>query len=103
MSRRGVRKRIAEQPIQATQVRAIGGLSRGEQSTGRHVPRPSRIEARKMPKYESVFYEPNVTEHGLPRNPFKSCVVPRPIGWISTLNSEGVANLAPYAYPAIYE
>jgi len=49
-----------------------------------------------MPKYQDVFYEPNVTEHGLPRNPFKSCVVPRPIGWISTLSAEGVPNLAPY-------
>src|SRR5579859_1255414 len=38
-----------------------------------------------MTKYSDVFYGPNVTDHGLPRNPFKSCVVPRDlIGWIST-------------------
>ena len=36
--------------------------------------------------------------HGLPRNPFKSCIIPRPIGWISSLSSEGVPNLAPYSY-----
>jgi hypothetical protein len=48
-----------------------------------------------MTKYDDVFYEPNLTDHGLPRNPFKSCVVPRPIGWISTLSTTGVANLAP--------
>ncbi len=36
--------------------------------------------------------------HGLPHNPFKSCVVPRPIGWISTLDADGVANLAPYSF-----
>jgi flavin reductase (DIM6/NTAB) family NADH-FMN oxidoreductase RutF len=36
--------------------------------------------------------------HGLPRNPFAALVVPRPIGWISTLNADGVANLAPYSY-----
>ncbi|GAA5856464.1 hypothetical protein JCM8547_008755 [Rhodosporidiobolus lusitaniae] len=44
-----------------------------------------------------VFYEPGVTPHGLPRDPFKSCVVPRPIGWISTLNDDGTANLAPFS------
>ena len=36
--------------------------------------------------------------HGLPHNPFKSCVVPRPIGWISTISPSGVPNLAPYSY-----
>lgn len=36
--------------------------------------------------------------HGLPHNPFKSCVVPRPIGWISTLSSAGEPNLAPYSF-----
>ena len=36
--------------------------------------------------------------HGLPHDPFKSCVVPRPIGWISSLNSDGQVNLAPYSF-----
>ncbi|WP_223542729.1 flavin reductase family protein [Pseudomonas sp. BF-RE-26] len=27
-----------------------------------------------------------------------SCVVPRPIGWISTLSKDGVPNLAPYSF-----
>ncbi len=44
-----------------------------------------------------MYYEPGRTDHGLPFNPFKSCVVPRPIGWISTLDANGVANLAPYS------
>jgi flavin reductase (DIM6/NTAB) family NADH-FMN oxidoreductase RutF len=44
-----------------------------------------------------MFYEPGRTDHGLPFDPFKSCVVPRPIGWISTLDRNGVANLAPYS------
>ncbi|GAA5999235.1 flavin reductase family protein [Rhodotorula paludigena] len=44
-----------------------------------------------------VFYKPGVTDHGLPFNPFKACVVPRPIGWISTLNKDGSANIAPYS------
>jgi len=36
--------------------------------------------------------------HGLPHDPFKSCVIPRPIGWISTIGPNGVANLAPYSF-----
>lgn len=44
-----------------------------------------------------MFYEPGKTAHGLPRDPFKSCVVPRPIGWISTVSREGVHNLAPFS------
>jgi flavin reductase (DIM6/NTAB) family NADH-FMN oxidoreductase RutF len=44
-----------------------------------------------------MLYEPGTTDHGLPYDPFKACVVPRPIGWISTLSTDGVANLAPYS------
>ena len=44
-----------------------------------------------------MFYEPEKNDHGLPHNPFKSCVVPRPIGWISTVGPDGVDNLAPYS------
>jgi flavin reductase (DIM6/NTAB) family NADH-FMN oxidoreductase RutF len=45
-----------------------------------------------------VFYEPQKNDHGLPYTPFAALVVPRPIGWITTLTSEGVVNLAPYSY-----
>ncbi len=34
----------------------------------------------------------------LPHNPFTSLVVPRPIGWVSTLSESGVNNLAPYSF-----
>ena len=44
-----------------------------------------------------MFYEPRKNDHGLKHDPFKSCVVPRPIAWISTLGADGVANLAPYS------
>jgi flavin reductase (DIM6/NTAB) family NADH-FMN oxidoreductase RutF len=44
-----------------------------------------------------MFYEPDKNDHGLARPPFKSCVVPRPIGWLSTLSPAGVPNLAPYS------
>lgn len=35
---------------------------------------------------------------GLPHNPFKALVAPRPIGWISAMNRAGQVNLAPYSY-----
>lgn len=45
-----------------------------------------------------MFYDTRTGEHGLPRDPFKACVVPRPIGWITTVNEAGVVNLAPYSF-----
>lgn len=36
--------------------------------------------------------------HGLPHNPFKAIVSPRPIGWISSLDAAGRPNLAPYSF-----
>ena len=44
-----------------------------------------------------MFYETK-DHHGLKHNPFKSLIVPRPIGWVSTHDSRGVVNLAPYSY-----
>lgn len=44
-----------------------------------------------------MYYEPGITPHGLPFDPFKSCVVPRPIGWISTVDAQGGHNLAPFS------
>lgn len=45
-----------------------------------------------------MFYETAKNDHGLPHNPFKACVVPRPIGWISSINAAGQINLAPYSF-----
>jgi flavin reductase (DIM6/NTAB) family NADH-FMN oxidoreductase RutF len=44
-----------------------------------------------------MFYETANNDHGLKYNPYKSIVTPRPIGWISTLSRDGIANLAPYS------
>jgi flavin reductase (DIM6/NTAB) family NADH-FMN oxidoreductase RutF len=44
-----------------------------------------------------MFYQPS-QGHGLPRDPWMMCVIPRPIGWISTLNASGQPNLAPYSF-----
>jgi hypothetical protein len=48
-----------------------------------------------MPEFH--FYEPS-KGHGLPHDPFKAIVAPRPIGWISTRDAEGRVNLAPYSF-----
>lgn len=44
-----------------------------------------------------MYYEPGRTPFNLPYNPFKACVVPRPIGWIATVSAEGRHNLAPFS------
>ncbi len=45
-----------------------------------------------------MFYDATRNDHGFENDPFKALVAPRPIGWISTLSPEGIANLAPYSY-----
>ena len=44
-----------------------------------------------------MFYEP-ASGHGLPHDPFKAIVAPRPIGWISAISKAGEINLAPYSF-----
>jgi flavin reductase (DIM6/NTAB) family NADH-FMN oxidoreductase RutF len=44
-----------------------------------------------------MFYDTSKNDHGLPYNPFKSCVVPRPVGWVSTVSHDGIVNLAPFS------
>lgn len=36
--------------------------------------------------------------HGLPFDPFKAIVAPRPIGWIGSCDQAGRVNLAPYSF-----
>ncbi|HEX8664045.1 MAG TPA: flavin reductase family protein [Beijerinckiaceae bacterium] len=45
-----------------------------------------------------MFYEPPKNDHGLPYNPFKALVAPRPIGWVTTMSLAGAVNLSPYSY-----
>ncbi|MDR3589868.1 MAG: flavin reductase family protein [Negativicutes bacterium] len=44
-----------------------------------------------------MYYDPEKNDHGLAVSPFKSCVLPRPIAWISTMGRDGVSNLAPFS------
>ncbi len=43
-------------------------------------------------------YDPRSEPHNLAHDPTTSLVVPRPIGWITTISPAGVVNLAPYSY-----
>ncbi|MEO0908850.1 MAG: flavin reductase family protein [Pseudomonadota bacterium] len=46
-----------------------------------------------------MFFKPEDRDKSLlPHDPIKAIIAPRPIGWISTLSKDGVANLAPYSF-----
>jgi flavin reductase (DIM6/NTAB) family NADH-FMN oxidoreductase RutF len=45
-----------------------------------------------------MFYEPRLKNHGLPHDPFKAIVAPRPIGWVAALSKSGALNLSPYSF-----
>lgn len=45
-----------------------------------------------------MYYETAKNDHGLRYNPLKACVVPRPIGWITTIDEAGIVNLAPFSF-----
>ncbi|MGM8934713.1 flavin reductase family protein [Pseudomonas neustonica] len=44
------------------------------------------------------YYYETSKGHGLPHDPFNAIVGPRPIGWISSQDSAGNLNLAPYSF-----
>lgn len=45
-----------------------------------------------------MFYETSTNAHGLPHDPFKAIVTPRPIGWITAMSAKGEINLSPYSF-----
>jgi flavin reductase (DIM6/NTAB) family NADH-FMN oxidoreductase RutF len=45
-----------------------------------------------------MFYDAIENRHGLPNDPFKAIVAPRPIGWVSSVSQAGITNLAPYSF-----
>jgi flavin reductase (DIM6/NTAB) family NADH-FMN oxidoreductase RutF len=50
-----------------------------------------------MSNKEPVFIDPDA-DPKLKRGIFNAIIAPRPIGWISTANAKGIANLAPFSY-----
>lgn len=45
----------------------------------------------------AMHYAPQSEPCPLQYSPFKSCTVPRPIGWLSTVSKSGTSNLAPFS------
>ena len=45
-----------------------------------------------------MFYETARNDHGLPYDPLKAIIAPRPIGWITAMGANGDINLAPYSF-----
>lgn len=45
-----------------------------------------------------MFYDAIENRHGLKHDPFKALIVPRPVGWISSVSKAGICNLAPYSF-----
>lgn len=45
-----------------------------------------------------MHYDALRNDHGLPHDPFKALVAPRPIGWITAMSAKGEINLSPYSF-----
>jgi flavin reductase (DIM6/NTAB) family NADH-FMN oxidoreductase RutF len=45
-----------------------------------------------------MYFDPRAKEYPMKNDPLTTLVVPRPIGWISTISRKGVVNLAPYSF-----
>ena len=45
-----------------------------------------------------MHFDPRAKNRPLPHDPFTALVVPRPIGWITTISRNGIVNLAPYSF-----
>lgn len=45
-----------------------------------------------------MFYDATRRDHGMQQDPLTALIVPRPIGWISTVDGQGRVNLAPYSF-----
>jgi flavin reductase (DIM6/NTAB) family NADH-FMN oxidoreductase RutF len=46
-----------------------------------------------------IFFKPDERDRKqFPHDPFKGMIVPRPVGWVSTMNAAGQVNLAPYSF-----
>jgi len=42
-------------------------------------------------------WQPQSEKNPLPYSPFKSSTIPRPIGWLSSVDPDGKENIAPYS------
>jgi len=57
----------------------------------------SDLSSSLIPDRGHMFYKPS-EGHGLPHNPFNAIITPRPIAWVSSQDTTGCKNLAPYSF-----
>ena len=57
----------------------------------------TETEKQRVTDKDLYFYEPS-KGHGLKHDPFNAIIAPRPIGWISSRDTKGHVNLAPYSF-----
>src|SRR5256714_13273195 len=81
----------------ASSVSSISARRRGRPTSAGALSSPTSSRAT-APEGAEMFYTTDVNNHGLPHDPFKAIVAPRPIGWISSISASGDVNLAPYSY-----
>src|SRR5580704_12093045 len=74
---------------------AIKALTFASAQTRAQACAPTTISSHRK---HDMDYDPRSEPHNLAHDPTTSLVVPRPIGWISTISPAGVANLAPSSY-----
>ena len=62
-------------------------------------PKPANASAETTEKLgKTMFYDTTRRDHGMAVDPLTALIVPRPIGWISTVDGQGRVNLAPYSF-----
>ena len=66
--------------------------------SGEAAGRPAASAALRHRDEVLMFYSTDKNDHGLPHDPFKAIIAPRPIGWITSMSASGAINLAPYSY-----
>src|SRR5262249_4631537 len=59
---------------------------------------PLELFPHRSPEPTRMFYDTAKNDHGLPRDPFRAIVSPRPLGWITSMSAGGEINLAPYSF-----
>ena len=89
-------------PASTRSLSALSRLSRSHDPSPTPSPHSSPELAFTLIEPPTMFYEPGKTDHSLPHDPFKACVIPRPIGWISTVSPTApgqspIYNLAPFS------
>ena len=81
-----------------TSAEEFRSLIEEEQKKWKQVIQTSGVKLEYAGAPHDMDYDPRTEPHNLARDPVTSLVVPRPIGWITTITPSGLVNLAPYSF-----